>query len=204
MAISGADAVELRDATNGRELRRLPHGSGDPQQRQTRFYGEEGPELAFSPDGRWLAVAADSPRVWDASTGELRHQLSGHDGAVQGIAFSPDGRLIATAGVDSTVRIWDAQTGSEQSVLRGHTSWAGCVAFHPEGWCLLSGSRHGAKLKLWDLTQHPERLSLRGKLPTAIHFDPDGRRLRMIGPDGRLYRRDAETARPSRSAPRST
>ena len=84
MAVSGADAVELRDATNGRELRRLPHGPGDPQQRQTRFYGEEGPELAFSPDGRWLAVATDPPRVWDASTGELRHQLNGHDGSGAG------------------------------------------------------------------------------------------------------------------------
>ena len=194
VAVSGGDAVELRDVSSGRELRRLPHGPGDPSLRQTSYFGEEGPELAFSPDGRWLAVATDPPRVWDTSTGEQRLQLSGHDGTVQGIAFSPDGRLIATAGVDSTIRIWDAQTGSEQSVLRGHYSWAASVAFHPEGWCLLSGSRQGAEVKLWDLTRHPERLSLRGNLPTAIHFEPDGRRLRMIGPEGQLYRRDAEGA----------
>jgi WD40 repeat protein len=29
-------------------------------------------------------------------------------------------------------------------------------------------------------------------MPTAIHFDPDGRRIRLIGPDGRLSRREVE------------
>ncbi len=192
VAVSGSAAVELRDAATGRELRRLPHGPGDPSSRQTRFFGEDGPELAFSPDGRSLAVATDPPRVWDTATGELRHQLGGHDGTVQGIAFSPDGRQIATAGVDSTIRLWDAWTGSERSVLRGHSAWVGCVAFHPEGWCLLSGGRQQAEVKLWDLTRDPEHISLGGPLPTAVHLEPDGRALRMIGPDGRLYRRDAE------------
>ncbi len=195
VAISGPDAVELRDAHSGREVRRLPYGPSEPEERSKRLFGGEGPALAFSPDGRLLIVATNPPRVWDTNTGVALFPLSGHDGSVPGVAFSPDGREIATAGVDSTIRLWDVQTGAERAILRGHSALVGCVAYHPSGWSLLSGGQLAAEVKLWDLTRDQDHLSLPEEYLAALRLDGDGRSLKVVGAGGRLKQRETESGR---------
>jgi WD40 repeat protein len=71
--------------------------------------------LAFSPDGRFLATAADdrprwrdqSLRLWDVASGRLLCRLDPHRSGVSALAFSPDGALLASAGEDGTALIWD-------------------------------------------------------------------------------------------------
>jgi hypothetical protein len=70
--------------------------------------------LAFSPDGRTLAVSLRdqgkrSGRVllWELSTREVRSEFRGHRGPIASLAFSPDGRTLATGGSDTTVLVWD-------------------------------------------------------------------------------------------------
>ncbi|MBI4861779.1 MAG: PQQ-binding-like beta-propeller repeat protein [Candidatus Riflebacteria bacterium] len=63
--------------------------------------------LAFSPDGRRLAVGHDgSITVWDSATGRLIDRVAGHSRSVDGLAFSPDGHHLATGSADRTVRLW--------------------------------------------------------------------------------------------------
>src|SRR5262249_12663397 len=54
--------------------------------------------VAFSPDGATLAAGGSAGviRLWDISSGELRHRFSGHVGAVRRLAFAPDGRTLAS------------------------------------------------------------------------------------------------------------
>jgi eukaryotic-like serine/threonine-protein kinase len=185
LAVSGPDAVELLDAETGKSITRLPHGPGEPEARHQRFFSDDGPGLAFSPDGRLLAVATNPPRVWDLATGQSMHSLVGHAGFVLGVAFSPDGRQVATAGADSTVRLWDVTTGAEREILRGHDDFVSCVAFHPAGWSLLSGGRRTGELKVWNLTRDREYRSLRGASSQAMMFDPAGQ-LHSLSHEGQL------------------
>lgn len=76
-------------------------------------------DVAFSPNGAWLASASDdgTARIWSVKGGPARLTFTGHDGPVKAVTFSPSGALIATASEDGTVRIWDAETASAVATL---------------------------------------------------------------------------------------
>jgi WD40 repeat protein len=68
--------------------------------------------LAFSPDGRQLALpAADrTVTVINALTGAPLAVLTDHTGGVYWAAYSPNGRYLATTSGDRTTDIYDAHT----------------------------------------------------------------------------------------------
>jgi serine/threonine protein kinase/WD40 repeat protein/tetratricopeptide (TPR) repeat protein len=186
LAVSGPTEVEVRDARADKVIQRLPHDPGEASRQSQRYFGDNGSDLAFSPDGQKIVVATTTPRVWDVVTGQVVHALVGHDGDAPGVAFGPDGRYVATAGADSTVRLWDVETGRAVQIWRGHGHWASRVCFHPDGWCMASVGRQPADVRLWDLTRDPEFIFV-GMFAEGMRFHPDSNRLDIINERGDLH-----------------
>lgn len=69
--------------------------------------------LAWSPDGKWIAVAGAAPEVnvYDSETGVLVSSCKGHSAGIYSITFSPDSRTLASGGFDGFVRLYSAANG---------------------------------------------------------------------------------------------
>ncbi|HZY88173.1 MAG TPA: PQQ-binding-like beta-propeller repeat protein, partial [Gemmataceae bacterium] len=66
--------------------------------------------LAFSPDGRTLAIGQEGEKVvrlWEPASGQERGKLDGHRDCVRSLAFGPDGKLLASGGNAGVVLVWD-------------------------------------------------------------------------------------------------
>jgi WD40 repeat protein len=120
--------VHLWDADTSRELRQFKAGDNS------------GPALAFSPDGRLLAVGGwrGAAGLWEAATGKLLRRLDDPSDRVGAVAFSPDGRTLVSGG--NSVRLWEVATGQLRATLAGHAGEVSALAFAPDGRSLASGS----------------------------------------------------------------
>ncbi|MFO1501208.1 MAG: serine/threonine-protein kinase [Verrucomicrobiota bacterium] len=134
--------------------------------------------LAFSPDGRTLAVGTFYEGLWlyDVSTGKRRPGARGHTARITQAAFSPDGTTLATASADQTVRLWDFHSGVETAQLRGHSFAVNHLAWSPDGRRLASGGEDGT-VRIWEPRRHqPPEKRLSGWLMPRP-FSKDGRLL---------------------------
>lgn len=123
-------------------------------------------DLAFSPNGKLVAIAGDdgSVRFADMKTGAEVNALRGHPNSVSAVAFRHDGKWLASASKDSTIRLWNVETGDTVKTLRGHRGEALSVAFSPDDKILASAAKD-RNIILWNLKFPGALASLLSKLP---------------------------------------
>src|SRR5205823_176501 len=167
-------------------------------------------DLAFSPDGRWLATPGEEKdiKIWDAATGkELRTLNKGHKDLVVRLAFSPDGRRLASTSEDKTVKVWDTTTWTVEVTFAEHTQSVHGVAFSPDGHLLASAGRDD-KVYLWNAATGALLREFPGKFintrPVHVAFSPDGRFLASGSVDNTVKVWDVRTYQEIRSLPGHT
>ena len=101
--------------------------------------------MAVADDARSLASGSSDQtvRIWDAQTGEVRHELRGHEHVVECVAFAPvsaypaihtlagirvpkddpaatqPGQFLASGSRDKTIRLWSQQGQCLRVLVRG-------------------------------------------------------------------------------------
>ena len=146
-------------------------------------------DVAYSPDGRWLASAGGGydplkpgeARLWDAETGQEIHTFVVPAADVFGVAISPDSRWLAAGCSDGMVRIWDTRDPAGKArELAGHIGQVERVVFLPDGRLASAGGTEveSGDVKIWDLSTG-RVLDLRGHTGPVwgLACSPDGRRL---------------------------
>lgn len=126
--------------------------------------------VAFSPDGRRLAVAPsheteiinqhpvvsdDLVYLFELPSGREVGRLRGPDGSIQRLAFSPDGRALATAGLGRIARVWELTTRRPRLSVP-HARLPRVLAFSADG-RVLAADGQDAPVYLWDVRGELDR-----------------------------------------------
>ncbi len=181
--------VRVFDARTGEPLlHSLPHR--DPIE-----------SLAFSPDGWWLATAAQGEVcVWETSSGSLRHRLPvpGSCGLVQ---FSGDNRWLAAAGQHGEnnnweVWLWQPADDSPRATTLAHGHRIYALNFSPDSRRLVVAHAEN-RADVWEPATGRSLFKLsHAAMVYAAEFSPDGRRILTGSVDKTARLWDATTGKP--------
>ncbi|MCC7448283.1 MAG: WD40 repeat domain-containing protein [Anaerolineae bacterium] len=151
--------------------------------------GVAGGGLAYSPDGKTLAVSS-SLGVWlfnGSGPFDKPIRFLDQDDWVHNVAFSPDGKILAAAG-NKSIWLWDVRRGTKRGTFPGDT----LVDFSPDGRLLatrgLSGDGFGgwptATVRIFDAATGVELSTLIANQwstrTTDLAFSPDGKLIAAI------------------------
>lgn len=200
-AITGNWEVKIWDIASEREVKVLEVLGDDRKTFEFKGRNAEGDyverytedknifrSLAFSRDGKMLAIQKDIPfivDIVDTESWEVLKTITTGQNVDPSVDFSPDGRFIAEGSCNNAqggacampqITLWNIQSGEVAKRLTGgHKAWVFVNKFSPDGKYLAS-SAWDDTVKLWDISSGKALATLKaGSSVHSIAFSPDSR-----------------------------
>jgi RNA polymerase sigma factor (sigma-70 family) len=150
--------------------------------------------LAFSPDSKFLAVAAENPflRILNVNDGAVKNSMENKHPTSIALAFRAGGRQLVSVGgwrpwlvikPKEELTIHDLATGKALTTFPVPSYQASKAVFSPGG-DYLAGIDLDKNLKVFDVATGKEVFSSKDQL--GVNFSPDGKRLTTFGKDGMI------------------
>lgn len=151
--------------------------------------------LAFSPDGRTLAIGGFEAKTNIDVAAMMSGAMSGKKPRKGSVPQDPND-FMKDLKVESVgqVQFWDMTTGAELGAIKGHGRGVNKVTFSRDGKMLASAGTDNT-IKIWDVATRAELRTLTGQPASidSIDFTPDGRLLASAGEDGSTFLWDTKT-----------
>jgi WD40 repeat protein len=160
--------------------------------------------VAYSPDGRYVAVGGTSTPdnqlvIFEAATGKALHRLPGHAHVVRTVAFSPDSKLLASGGGDARLVVWDVAGGKQ--LWKAENCASDTAVFLGDGKQVAAGA--GKEIRLFDAATGQAGMTLlgHGDAVYKLAASSDGKLLASTSFDRTVRVWDALTGKESKQFP---
>jgi WD40 repeat protein len=182
VAASGYHEVTVWNATSGALARRIKNVA-------ERTYS-----VAYSPDGKLLAVAGGTPgqmgevKLFNAADGALIKDLGSMPDVAYRAVFNPAGTKLAAGGADRSIRVYDVASGKQEILIEDHADWVVGLAWNGDGSKLASASRDKTS-KLFNAANGESLMtySAHGDSVFGVGFSGDGKLVFTAGGDKKIH-----------------
>jgi WD40 repeat protein len=173
-------------AGDGKRVLVLDEGGTTKKKLRSKAYGIGAAQ--FIPGRKWLATGSRGGlvEIWDTASGQLRHTMRRHSGAVCCLAGEASGKNVLSGDTDGLVVLWDVESGKPVRVYEGHRKSISGVQFLP-GTGHFASSDRGGWLYIWDIAT--SKIVARARIGennsvTSLALSPNEKKLYAACDDG--------------------